>query len=71
MANFLAQISHSTMKQPPLQVVIKDVNCNVTKLSAGEIQKAILAIVRDEITLILPERGRCAWPTKIVEIKSN
>lgn len=41
------------------------------ELTADEIQGAVLAIVRDEVTLILPDRGRSAWPTEIVAIESN
>ena len=40
-------------------------------LTADEIQGAVLAIVRDNVTLILPDRGRSAWPTEIVAIDSN
>jgi len=60
------------LKNPsPSAVAIKDVNGNVTELSADEIQNAIIAIVRDEVTLVLPDRGRSAWPTQIIEIESN
>jgi len=60
------------LKKPsPSAVAIKDVNGNVTELSADEIQNAIIAIVRDEVTLVLPDRGRSAWPTQIIEIESN
>jgi len=41
------------------------------EMKADEIQGAVLAIVRDEVTLILPGRGRSAWPTEIVAIESN
>lgn len=41
------------------------------ELSGEEIINAVLGIVGDEVTLILPARGRSAWPTDIVEIKSN
>ena len=41
------------------------------ELTADEFQGAILAIVRDAVTLILPDRGRSAWPTNIVAIESN
>jgi len=41
------------------------------ELGAVEIQGAILAIVRDKVTLILSDRGRSAWPTEIVAIESN
>ncbi|MDY6846376.1 MAG: hypothetical protein SVP52_04500 [Chloroflexota bacterium] len=60
------------LKDPsPNGVSVKDANGNVTELSADEIQNAIIAIVRDEVTLVLPDRGRSAWPTQIIEIESN
>ncbi len=57
-------------KSPDI-VVITDSNGEVTELTADEIQNAIIAIVKDEVTLVLPDRGRSAWPTQIVEIESN
>jgi hypothetical protein len=41
------------------------------ELSGEEIVNAVLSIVGDEVTLILPDRGRSAWPTDIVNIESN
>ncbi len=55
----------------PGGIIITDSNGDITELTADEIQNAIIAIVKDEITLVLPERGRSAWPTQIVEIESN
>jgi len=60
------------LKRPePNGVLITDAQGDTVELSDEEIENAVIAIVRDEITLILPERGRSAWPTQIVEIESN
>lgn len=55
----------------PDVVVITDSNGDITELTSDEIQNAIIAIVKDEVTLVLPDRGRSVWPTQIVEIESN
>jgi len=55
----------------PEGVVVTDSEGNETELTFEEIQNAIIAIIRDEITLVLPDRGRSVWPTKIVRIESN
>ncbi len=55
----------------PDVVIITDSNGEVIELTADEIQNAIIAIVKDEVTLVLPDRGRSVWPTQIVEIESN
>jgi hypothetical protein len=36
-----------------------------------EVQNAIIAIIRDKVTLVLPDRGRSAWPTNILTIETN
>jgi hypothetical protein len=60
------------LKTPmPEIVTITDSNGNQVELTIEEIEEAILAIVRREITLVLPDRGRSAWPTDIVQIDSN
>lgn len=60
------------LKNPtPEGVVITDSEGNQTDLTIEAIQDAIIAIIRDEVTLVLPERGRSAWPTQIVEIESH
>jgi hypothetical protein len=55
----------------PEGIVVTDSDGNNTDLTGGEIQDAVIAIFRDEVTLVLPERGRSAWPTKIVQIESD
>jgi len=42
----------------------------MTELTGSEIQNAVLAIIRDQIALILPERDQRAWPANIVKIES-
>jgi hypothetical protein len=62
----------SLLEDPsPESVVVTDSEGNEVELSYVEIQNAIIAIIRDEVTLVLPERGRSIWPTKIVKIESN
>lgn len=51
-------------------ITITDMNGKKTELTSEEIQNAIIAIVRDEVSLVLPNRGRSAWPTKIIKIES-
>jgi hypothetical protein len=52
-------------------ITITTFNGEAIELSESEIQGAVLAIVRDEVTLILSDRGRSTWPTEIVAIESN
>jgi hypothetical protein len=60
------------LKTPvPEIVTITDRNGNQVELTGEEIENAILAIVRKEITLVLPDRGRSAWPSDIVQIDSK
>jgi hypothetical protein len=60
------------LKTPvPDKVTITDRNGIQVELTGEEIEDAILAIVRKEITIVLPDRGRSAWPTNVVEIVSN
>lgn len=58
-------------KSSPEQIVITDASGNTTELSGEEIADSVIAIVRDRVTLILPDRGRSAWPTNIIKIDSN
>ena len=53
------------------KIILTDTNDEMIEMTGSEIQDAVLAIVRDKITLILPERGRSAWPTNIVRIESK
>jgi hypothetical protein len=53
------------------KIILTDTNGEMIEMTGSEIQDAVLAIVRDKITLILPERGRSAWPTNIVRIESK
>ena len=52
-------------------ITITNIDGEKSELTSEEIQNAIIAIVKDEVTLVLPNRGRSAWPTKIVKIESN
>ncbi len=55
----------------PNSITLTDSTGEKITLSGEEIVNAVLAIVGDKVTLILPDRGRSAWPSDIVEIKSN
>ena len=60
------------LKTPlPNRVTITNRNGGQVELAGDEIEDAILAIVRKEITLVLPDRGRSAWPSDIVQIDSK
>ena len=62
----------SLLKTPSPKYVTLTVSTNETfELNGEEIKDAILGIVGDQVTLILPDRGRSAWPTNIIEINSN
>jgi hypothetical protein len=62
----------SLLENPfPESVIVTDSEGNQTEFNYDEIQDAIIAIIRDQVTLVLPERGRSIWPTKIVKIESN
>lgn len=55
----------------PTLVVITDRNGNQYDFNQEEIENAAIAIVRREVTLVFPDRGRSVWPTGIVTIDSN
>jgi hypothetical protein len=55
----------------PVRVICTDGNGNEYELEGNEVEQAVIAIVRREITIVLPDRGRSAWPTGIVQIDSN
>ena len=55
----------------PNTITVTDRDGNQIALQGDEIDGAIIAIIRREVTLVLPERGRNLWPTGIVQIESN
>jgi hypothetical protein len=55
----------------PNSITVTNSDGNQIVLQRDEIQGAIIAIVRREVTLVLPDRGRSVWPTGIVQIESN
>lgn len=55
----------------PGQIIITDRNGNQFEFEREEIENAAIAIVRREVTLVIPDRGRSVWPTGIVTIDSN
>ena len=55
----------------PTQLTITDVHGSQVELAGDEVQNAVIAIVRKEVTLVLPDRGRSAWPTEIAQITSK
>ncbi len=56
---------------PAQGITVTDADGVATVLTYDEIADAVIAIVRDEVTLILTDRGRSAWPTKITKIEVN
>ncbi len=56
---------------PSQGITVTDADGAVTILAYDEIADAVIAIVRDEVTLILTDRGRSAWPTRITKIEVN
>jgi hypothetical protein len=55
----------------PEIVRITDRSGNITEWDITELEDAIVGIIKDKVTLILPERGRSTWPTDIVTIESE
>jgi len=55
----------------PTFITITDFEGNKTELIGEEVENAVIAIVRQQVTLILPERGRSVWPTSIKQIDSS
>ncbi|MFW5714371.1 MAG: hypothetical protein ACOCYU_06855 [Brevefilum sp.] len=55
----------------PNSILVTNASGEKTELFFDEIQDAIIAIVRDSVTLVLPDRGRSVWPTDIVKIESS
>lgn len=53
------------------QVIITDRDGHQTELEREEVVNAVIAVVRREVTLVLPDRGRNFWPTGLVRIESN
>lgn len=55
----------------PIRITVTNALGEAVEFTLDEVQNAIIAIVRDSVTLILPHRGRSAWPTDIIKIESN
>jgi hypothetical protein len=55
----------------PTAIIVTDVNGDEVELSGDEIDGALLAMDHDQVTLVLPDRGRSAWLVDIVSIESN
>ncbi|MBW6464956.1 MAG: hypothetical protein K0B06_00440 [Brevefilum sp.] len=55
----------------PATLIITDRSGSQVELAGEEIEHAILAVVRKEVTLVLPDRGRSAWPTDVIQIESK
>jgi hypothetical protein len=57
--------------QAPDYIIITDGSGIRTTLAGEEIQGAVIALVRGEVTLVLPQRGRSMWLANIVSIESK
>lgn len=66
-ARLLPLLKHAS----PDGVTVTDGNGLQVDFAIEELENAVIAIVRREITLVLPERGRALWPTGVVQIESN
>jgi hypothetical protein len=55
----------------PSEILITDSAGNTVSIPGEDIQNAVIALNRDQVTLIFPDRGRSAWLTDIVEIESH
>lgn len=55
----------------PEEVTITDASGQTITLSGEEIANAVIAMIYDKVTLVLPDRGRSAWPVDIIEIESR
>ncbi|MCB2203090.1 hypothetical protein KQH56_03705 [bacterium] len=85
LANDAGETSHAqvanSVEGAPLLPLLADANPDTVivtnsagetfELTSEEIASGAIAMVYDEITLVLPDRGRSAWLTDIVEIESN
>lgn len=72
-ANWVDGVLLTTLLSDPnaSSVTVTDINGDIFELTIEEIRNAAIAIVRDHVTLVLPDRGRSAWLVDIVKIESN
>jgi hypothetical protein len=62
----------SLLENPsPAAITVTSADGETFELEGSEIEGSILGIVDGEVTLVLPERGRSAWLSDVVEIESN
>jgi hypothetical protein len=55
----------------PDSIILTDTSGETIELRGEQIANAILGVVSDKVTLILPDRGRSAWLSDIVKIESH
>jgi hypothetical protein len=53
------------------RLLVRDGDGQEHTLTADEAQRAVLCLVRGQVTLVLPDRGRVQWITDVVEIISE
>ena len=57
---------------PDLQrLLVRDKSGQEHTLTVEEVRGAVLAQIRDQVTLVLPERSRAQWVADVVEIVSQ
>ena len=62
----------SLIARPGFQALyVRDEAGRERTLQAGEVARAVLALVRGKATLVLPERGRSEWISGVVEIRAE
>jgi hypothetical protein len=66
-----APLSPLLAQTNPDAIVVTNGDGETVELSGEEAAGAAIAMVYDEVTLVLPDRGRSAWLTNIVKIESN
>lgn len=58
--------------EPPFRALeVRDAAGQEWSLTAEEVRSSVLALVRGEVTLVLPGRGRGQWVTGVVEIRAE
>ncbi len=55
----------------PKTIIVTTADGEQTEWEMAEVENAIIGIIKDKVTLIIPDRGRSAWPTDIIQIESK
>ena len=66
-----AQLTSLLADPNAASITATDTNGDTYEISGDELATVLIAMVRDKVTLVIPDRGRSAWPVDIVDIESN